>query len=72
MSAQLVTHVDRAGREWQVPDGYQPSQPGFCRGCNALVLWARTPRGKSTPLDADGGPHWATCPRANDFRRPKP
>jgi hypothetical protein len=69
MTAPLALHVDRSGREWQVPEGYVPGQPGFCRGCSVLVLWARTPRGKSTPLDQDGRPHWATCPKAAEFRR---
>ena len=70
MTAQLVTHVDRAGREWLIPQGYVPGQPGFCRGCPALVLWARNPAtGKSSPWNQDGVSHWATCPSANQFRR---
>jgi len=26
---------------------------------------------KLMPLDPDGRPHWATCPKAKDFRNPQ-
>jgi len=63
-----------------------------CRGCDAVIIWARTEQGKWQPFDAkpekrfaltrdeDGRwhskaiavytPHHATCPKAEDFRRP--
>lgn len=59
---------------------------GTCRGCGAGVLWAVTAAGKKMPLDpkpvsgidVESGEvrrvrvsHFATCPNAGDFRRPK-
>ncbi len=54
-----------------------------CKGCGKTIEWIRTPAGKQMPVDpglvtvvlADGRvvrghtPHWATCPKAQDFRR---
>lgn len=59
---------------------------GTCRGCGAGVLWTVTAGGKKMPLDpkpvsgidVESGEvrrvrvsHFATCPNAGDFRRPK-
>ena len=78
----------------------------YCKGCGKLIVWTRTPGGKSMPCDPEiiyyvqkaGGskkivtpngevlsaeladdpqkatgigyiPHWATCPKANGFRK---
>jgi len=53
--------------------GYRFDRPAFCGGCGASVLWFRTPKKKFIPIDGsnDGQfvPHWATCPKADDFRR---
>lgn len=54
-----------------------------CRGCGALVFWIVTAKGKKMPVDTrvDGGleplrdrdgrglSHFATCPKADRFRR---
>lgn len=42
----------------------------LCRGCKAEIYWIKTPAGKAMPVDPDGTPHWATCERAADFKRP--
>lgn len=42
---------------------------GACRGCAAAIAWITTPAGKAMPVDPDGTPHWATCPKAKDFKR---
>ncbi len=53
-----------------------------CRGCQADILWIETAKGKKTPVNVkmqnyvnkDGDyktgfiPHFATCPRAKDFK----
>lgn len=56
-----------------------------CAGCGAEIIWITTPAGRPMPLEAKGetmylpGPparavtahrsHFATCPKAKDFRR---
>ncbi|MEC4804436.1 MAG: hypothetical protein SAJ12_10480 [Jaaginema sp. PMC 1079.18] len=48
-------------------------KPSKCKGCGADILWAKTAAGKFTPLDLDAvTPHWATCPDAANFKKPKP
>ena len=44
---------------------------GTCKGCGATIWWVITPKGKKMPQDATGGPHWATCPKAKDFKKAK-
>lgn len=66
----LIPHVV-AGSEWLLPDGYQPGGVSRCSGplCGALILWSYTPAGKRSPFDADGTPHWATCPDRARFTK---
>jgi hypothetical protein len=42
-----------------------------CRGCGKPIQWKLTAKGRWTPEDPDGTPHWATCIRAADFKRKK-
>lgn len=43
-----------------------------CRGCGATVWWKTIPGKKPMIVDADTNePHWATCPDATRFRKPK-
>jgi hypothetical protein len=43
-----------------------------CKGCGARIVWAKTARGKRVPFDvATFDPHWANCPEAKQFRKPK-
>jgi hypothetical protein len=54
---------------WTVPPGYVPTNTALCRGCGQIVLWTITPHDRKMPIDRDGVSHFATCPRAADFRR---
>jgi hypothetical protein len=40
-----------------------------CKGCGATIAWVKTAAGKMMPVDGDGTPHFATCPKAAEFRR---
>ena len=56
---------------------------GTCRGCGVYIEWIKTTAGKDMPVDpaeitivtATGEtkrgfiPHWATCPKANQFKK---
>jgi hypothetical protein len=62
-------------------EGYEYDNDGFCRGCGELIEWWITPNGKKMPMEvvktaiiqhatADvRQPHFASCPKAADFRR---
>ena len=54
---------------WHRPVDWQLVSIAHCRGCGAPISWARTPSGRSAPLDRDGTSHFATCPDADRFRR---
>lgn len=68
----------------QTPEeiGYKPAGPTFaippatpeaaCRACRATIFWIVTGLGKRMPVNPDGTSHFATCPNAADFRKPKP
>lgn len=66
---ETYPYVDRDDRLWHVPFGVTIGNPGPCRGCGQLMLWVTLPSGKRTPLNATGITHFATCPKAGDFRR---
>jgi hypothetical protein len=59
---------DRKKVTFGIPAG-TPAVP--CRGCGAWIYWIRTEKGKLMPVDPGGAPHWATCPKAAEFRRKK-
>ena len=43
-----------------------------CRGCGKQIYWAKTENNKNIPLSIVGDdflPHFADCPKANDFRK---
>ena len=50
--------------KYDIPEGVRPSP---CKGCSADIYWIRTKNGKWMPVDADGTPHWATCPDRKKF-----
>ena len=43
----------------------------ICRGrnCGATIYWVKTEAGKLMPLNADGSPHWGSCPDVASFKR---
>lgn len=58
--------------------GYVRKADGVCKGCNAPIAWFRTTHGASMPVNLPIAnenvpvtPHWATCPKADDFKGPK-
>jgi hypothetical protein len=55
-----------------------------CRSCKARIVWFKTKTGKNMPVDEGSTqptdvdldlkrhkPHWATCPNADQHRRPR-
>lgn len=38
-------------------------------GCGNEIWWVKTKKGKFMPVDPDGTPHWATCPKASKFKK---
>jgi hypothetical protein len=59
-----------------------PSAPVVpCRSCKAPIVWIRTALGKRMPVNyervngccppASGTSHFATCPNASDWRKPR-
>ncbi len=41
-----------------------------CKGptCGREIAWVVTEKGKRSPVDPDGTPHWATCPDSKSFK----
>lgn len=58
-----------------VEAGYIFGGTANCAGCQALIEWWRTPKGKRMPIDrmplddSPFVPHFATCPKAQQFRK---
>jgi hypothetical protein len=64
--------------------GWEYTNDGVCRGCQAKIEWWISPRGKKMPMSvistatiqhATGDvrqPHFADCPEADQFRKKKP
>lgn len=44
------------------------ADPRRCRGCQALIWFVKTEKGKSMPVEKDGTPHWGRCPKSDRFR----
>lgn len=55
--------------------GYQLTGSGECSGCGKHIEWWRTPNGRPAPYDpmpqltSAANSHFATCTRANTFRK---
>jgi hypothetical protein len=60
--------LERA-REWMVALLGRIGEPGTCAGCGAELYWVRHQNGRIAPYEATGAIHFATCPRASDFRK---
>ena len=50
--------------------GYRFLNSSHCRGCGVAIEWWKTPNGKHMPVSDPETflPHWADCPKANQFR----
>lgn len=47
-----------------------PGTPtAICKGCGEFIKWIRTRAGKNMPVNADGTSHFATCKKADQFRK---
>jgi hypothetical protein len=64
-----VLEPDTRYTGWAHPEGWVIINLARCQGCGQPIAWARTPAGRSAPLDRDGVSHFATCPEADRFRR---
>jgi hypothetical protein len=55
---------------YEIPEGTQPKP---CNGptCKAMIYWFKLPSGKWMCADADGQPHWGTCPDRDRFKKKK-
>ena len=60
-------------REGLEAGGYSFRNRTACKYCGATIEWWITPNFSYIPLDvATLAPHWSTCPKANEARKPKP
>lgn len=62
----------RIFRGYTIPSWVDPESNidlGVCKGCGAQIAWALTKNGKRAPIDKAGTNHFATCPKAESFRR---
>lgn len=64
-------------------DQKRVSKVSQCRGCPAQIRWVNMQTGKAMPVDAEPikviieegrmisayVPHWATCPKAKEFKK---
>lgn len=53
---------------YDIPAG---ARPVVCKGegCKQTIYWIETDAGKRMPVNADGSPHWGTCPDAGRFKK---
>lgn len=42
-----------------------------CKACGASIRFKLTKNGIPTPVDWDDTPHWATCTKPEQFRKPR-
>lgn len=56
----------KAPIKYDIPPG---SPVAACKGCGAAIAWVRTDAGRQMPVDGDGTPHFATCPKAAEFKK---
>jgi hypothetical protein len=40
----------------------------FCRSCHASIVYRTAPWGRPHPVNLDGGSHFGTCPKADEYR----
>jgi hypothetical protein len=65
--------VTPEGDAFRIPLEWVPSaKTSRCRSCDAMIVWCMTPRQKRAPVNPDGTSHFASCPDADRWRKPKP
>jgi hypothetical protein len=65
---RLVEVTDQNGLTFLVRKDWAPTNSSACRGCRVIVMWVKTREGRRMPVNADGTSHFATCPKADQFR----
>jgi len=69
-SSQAQQPKPKKTREDLIAAGYKHEGSSRCNGCGAEMEWWLTPKGKRMPVDpGTGESHFATCPKAAQFRR---
>jgi hypothetical protein len=76
MTPGMTPYAVASGATWQCPPwAVVPSgaiDTRSCRSCGARVAWLKTIKtGSLAPVNADGVSHFATCPQAPSWRKPK-
>ena len=67
---ELEGQVDRLRQNLLRLLDWTGAQGARCNGCDAPIYWFFNRKtGKKIPLDPDGTPHFASCPKAEQFRR---
>lgn len=62
--SKLLTNIDRLMKAIG-------AEPGTCRACGRVIWWVKHANGKRAPYTTEGLNHFADCPNANEFRKPK-
>jgi hypothetical protein len=62
-----MAYKQYASRSLMERDGWQfPGEFAECRSCSAEIEWAKSPKGKSIPMDPDSTvSHFSTCANAD-------
>ena len=72
----MTPYTTTGGETWLCPDwAVVPAariDTRTCRSCGARVAWLKTVKtGSLAPVNPDGISHFATCPQAPSWRKPK-
>ena len=72
----MTPYTASGGEEWECPPwAVAPAariDVRTCRSCGARIAWLKTIKtGSLAPVDQDGTSHFATCPDAPSWRKPK-
>lgn len=60
--------MERKPVTFDIPPG-TPERTCSEPSCRAPIFWIVTAAGKRMPVNADGTSHFATCPKAKEFRK---
>ena len=59
---------EREGVRFTIPPGTPETT---CKSCGAPIVWVLSAKAKRMPLNLDGVTHFATCPHADEHRKPR-
>lgn len=73
---QMTLFEAPAAGEYEIPEG---AAVETCRSCGAAIVWGKTDKGASIPINTDqvrviegrryAKTHFATCPHGREWRR---